>query len=854
MRIPLSWIREYTEFSASGTPEDLMAELVAVGLEEEDVHRPSDELSGPIVVGEVLEKHPEPQQNGKTINWCRVRVVPEGHQQTLTGEGIESDGVQGVVCGAHNFEVGDKVVVTLPGAVLPGDFRIAARKTYGHVSAGMIASARELGIGEDHDGILVLEALGLDPELGTDALDLLGLHDAAAEINVTPDRGYAFSIRGLAREYSHATATAFTDPAERVTLPESGVPGHQVRLEDQGPIYGVAGCDSFVARKVTGVDASAPTPPWMAARLRLAGIRPISLPVDISNYVMWELGQPLHFYDAETLTGAITVRRAQSSEKLTTLDEKERTLDAEDLVIADESGAVGLAGVMGGARTEVGPATSAVLIEAAHFDPVSVGRTRRRHRLPSEASKRNERGVDPLLPAVAAQRAVDLLVELADGADSGEVTQVGAPELPAPIMLDQELPARLTGVEYSREQVTGTLRSIGAEVEEADAGRLRVTPPSWRPDLSIPEDLVEEVARLVGYDAIPSRLPAAPAGRGLTKAQQRRRQVLTGMAGAGLTEVLSYPFYSEEANSLFGRPAPAQSEEDSWPMVRLANPIAGQHPTLRTTVLPGLLDALRRNVSRGFHDLALFEAGLVVLPDTERLGTANLPGLGAYPGDEVIAELDAALPHQPWHIGAALCGAELPESTGRSGRRRDWADAIDAAQLVAELLGLSLEVVQGSHQALHPGRAAELRLAGAVVGWAGEVHPKVVEAWDLPERTGVMELDLSALIDAAPVQVTAQPVATFPPATQDVSLIVDQALPAGELRATLAEGAGELLESIELFDVYQAEGIAAGKKSLAFSLRFRAADRTLTAEEASEARASAVALAAERHGAEARGA
>ncbi len=255
MRIPLSWLREYAQVPAEASAEDVMADLVRVGLEEEDVHRPTDHLQGPVVVGQVLSKVPEPQSNGKTINWCQVRVVPEGQPQTLTGDGIEPSGVQGIVCGAHNFEAGDKVVVTLPGSVLPGNFRISPRKTYGHVSAGMIASVRELGIGEDHDGILVLGTLGLDPEPGTDALELLDLYDEAAEINVTPDRGYCFSIRGVAREFAHATGTGFKDPADDVHVAAASGPGYPVRIEDAAPIYGKPGCDRFVARTVRGVDA-----------------------------------------------------------------------------------------------------------------------------------------------------------------------------------------------------------------------------------------------------------------------------------------------------------------------------------------------------------------------------------------------------------------------------------------------------------------------------------------------------------------------------------------------------------------------------------------------------------------------
>lgn len=387
MRIPASQLREWVALPADATPEHLHEALVSVGFEEEDVH--PNEISGPIVVGEVLEFTPEPQDNGKTINWCQVRVATSG-----------DDAVRGIVCGASNFEAGDKVVVTLPGAVLPGPFPIAARKTYGHISDGMIASAKELGLGDEHDGILRLTEMGLDPEVGTDAIELLGLSDFAVEINVTPDRGYAMSIRGVAREYAHATGVAFNDPAAAVTVtPGSGFP---LVIDDKAPIRGAVGCTGFVTRVVRGLDRSTRTPAWMIKRLALMGIRSISLPVDISNYVMMELGQPTHTYDLNKLTGGITVRRATKGEKLTTLDEQVRTLSEEDLLITDESGPIGLAGVMGGATTEIDDASTDVLIEAATFDPVTIARTARRHKLPSEASKRFARGVDPLVSRAAA--------------------------------------------------------------------------------------------------------------------------------------------------------------------------------------------------------------------------------------------------------------------------------------------------------------------------------------------------------------------------------------------------------------------------------------------------------------------
>lgn len=844
MRIPLSWLREYAQVPADATAEDVMAELVRVGLEEEDVHRPSDELSGPIVVGEVLSMEPEPQKNGKTINWCTVRVVPEGTEQTLTGDGIDPSGVQGIVCGAHNFTVGDKVVVTLPGAVLPGDFRISPRKTYGHVSAGMIASVRELGIGEDHDGILVLSRLGLDPEVGTDAMDLLGLYDQAAEINVTPDRGYVFSIRGAAREYAHATGTQFTDPAAGVVVPAADGKGYGVRLEDSAPIYGKAGCDRFVARTVRGVDPTRPTPPWMASRLRLAGMRSISLVVDISNYVMLELGQPLHFYDLDKLSGDIVVRRAAAGETLKTLDEKVRTLDPEDLLITDDSGAIGIAGVMGGAATEVSDTTSNILIEAAHFEEVSIGRSRRRHKLPSEASKRFERGVDWNIADVAAQRAVDLLTELAGGTADPSVTDVGTKPEAKAIELPADFASKLIGYDFSEDQITGTLTALGAEVTRTAAG-YSVIPPSWRSDLETREDLTEEIIRLVGYEHIPSTLPTAPPGRGLTRTQQQRRRLQQSLAAAGLTEVLSYPFVTEEDNNTFGTPDAGTTPA----ALKLANPLSAEFGYLRTSVLPGLFEVAQRNLSRGFRDLALFEAGAVFLPG-DQLGTESIPPLGVKPSEDVLDALYEGVPNQPLHIGVLFTGHESQPGAGYTPRPWDWADAVDTARLMGDVLGVELVVSQGEHQAFHPGRTAKLSLrSGETVGYAGELHPKLLAARDLPARTVALELDADALFDAAPEVIVAREISSFPATTQDVALVVEAGIPAETVLETLREGAGELLEDISLFDVYAGKGIEEGHKSLAFALRFRAPDRTLTADEASESRAAAVALAAERFGA-----
>ncbi|MHB1171690.1 MAG: phenylalanine--tRNA ligase subunit beta [Lacisediminihabitans sp.] len=835
MRVPLGWLREFVDVPANATPEDVHAALVKVGLEEEAVH--GFELSGPIVVGQVLEFTPEPQSNGKTINWCSVRVAPEGQKAADGGADV-----RGIVCGAHNFVAGDKVVVSLPGAVLPGPFPIAARKTYGHVSDGMIASARELGLGEEHDGILRLAALGLDPAVGTDAVSLLGLDDSAVEVNVTPDRGYAFSIRGIAREYSHSTGAEFRDPALAVPSLErdESVPSFPVVIADEVPIRGRVGASVFVTRVVRGVEPGRPSPAWLIARLKLAGIRSISLVVDITNYVMLELGQPIHGYDLDSLRGGITVRRAAPGEKLETLDGQVRTLHPEDLLIADDSGPIGLAGVMGGASTEIGSGTSTVLVEAANFDPVSIARTARRHKLPSEASKRFERGVDPEVADAAAARVVQLLVRLAGGtADSLGSRHHEVPAL-APIELPDGYIASIIGVDYTEDEILFSLAEIGGAIEKIARGLL-VTPPSWRPDLTDKATLAEEVARIVGYDRIPSVLPTAPPGRGLTRAQRLRRAVAQSFAANGLTEVLAYPFVSERAHALFSGSAPA---------VRLANPLDAEVPLLRRTLIPGLLDIARRNLSRGLPDLALFEIGTVFLPESGRsYGSAALPVGAARPSEERLAELDDGIPPQHWHTGALFLGDAIAKQPGQPAVPAGLEDALTAARQLASALGLTIRVATGAHPALHPGRTAELFVGDTSVGIAGELLPALAESIDLPRVVAVLDVDLDALIELAPREVTPVLIATFPAATQDLSVVVPDDAAAADVLAAVLEGAGSLLEHASIVDDYRGTGVPQGSKSLTFALRFRAPDRTLTAAEASAAKLAGLALAAERFGA-----
>ncbi|MET7904664.1 phenylalanine--tRNA ligase subunit beta [Streptomyces sp. NPDC005355] len=851
MRVPLSWLREYVDLPAGETGRDVQAKLVAAGLEVETVEQLGAGLKGPLVVGQVLAIE-ELEGFKKPIRYCQVDVGQAGGTSQAEGSGGGTGEPQNIVCGATNFAVGDKVVVALPGAELPGGFAISARKTYGKTSEGMICSAGELGMADDHDGIIVLPP---EYEPGTDAIELLELVDDVLDIAVTPDRGYCLSMRGIARETAIAYGLPLRDPA-LLDVPAPNSHGYPVKVAD------TVGCDRFTARTVTGLDPEAHSPIWLQRRLQKAGMRPVSLAVDVTNYVMLELGQPLHAYDRTRVNGAIGVRRAEQGEKLTTLDGTQRVLDAEDLVITDESGPIGLAGVMGGADTEIADAaadpetgqvkgTTEVVIEAAHFSPVSIARTARRHKLSSEASRRFERGVDPEATSAAAQRTVDLLVLLAGGTAEAGVTEIISPSAPHTITLPADHPDRVAGVTYGRETVVRRLQQIGCDVYGADD--LTVTVPSWRPDLTDPNDLAEEVIRLEGYENLPSTLPRPPAGRGLTSRQRLHRRVGRALAGAGYVEALNYPFIGEEVLDQFGLAA----DDGRRDLVHLVNPLSDTEPALRTTLLPGLLAALRRNVGRGEHDVALFETGLIFRATGGEPPAVVLP-VDHRPSDEEIAALNASLPRQPRRAAVVLAGAREQAGWWGKGTPVSWADAVEAGRIVAREAGVELIVRQDQQDPWHPGRCAALLAVvdgeEILVGNAGELHPRVTKALGLPERTCAMEIELDHLERAGTGVVEAPHVSTFPVATQDVALVVDTSVAAADVEAALREGAGDLLESVRLFDVFTGEQLGEGKKSLAYALRFRAPDRTLTAEEIAASRDAAVAVAAERTGATLRGA
>ena len=824
MRAPLGWLREYAALPDDLDGRTLAEALIRAGLEVETVDQVGAEVTGPLVIGKILAYEVEVHSNGKSIRWCHVDV----------GSHNDSSGSRSVVCGAHNFEVGDFVVVALPGTVLPGRIGISARRTYGHVSNGMICSAKELGLGDDHTGILVLDEPELEP--GSAAAPVLHLREEVLDIAVTPDRGYCLSIRGIAREAAQALGVAFTDPVDRV-VPAETVNGYPVELQSEA-------CPLFVALTVTGIDPRRPSPRWLARRVQLAGMRSISLAVDITNYVMLETGQPIHAYDGDLLDGAIVVRKAAEGEKLTTLDDVVRPLHPDDLLITDASGPIGLAGVMGGATTELSLSTRNVIIEAAHFDAMTIARTSRRQKLSSEASRRFERGVDPEASYAAGHRVAELLVAHAGGTVlSRETVRGTAPPRPS-TTIDDTLPAQILGTDIDHSSVVGLLSDIGATVTDR-GDRLEITPPSWRPDLNDPYDYVEEVGRLIGFDMIEPVVPTAPVGRGLTRSQRARRAINAALAARGFVEVLSFPFASATDLDLMGVPADDQRRR----LNKIVNPLSEANPYLRTSMLPGLFAAVARNRSRGNDDLALFEAGSVFFANDPLLA-APRPAVTQRPSAEELDALDRALGQQPRHLGAVLTGQWVPEGWDGPGIPAGWQQAIAFVEAAASAIGLQLGRAAADYPPWHPGRCAEFRLpTGEGIGYAGELHPEVCAAFGLPTRAAAAEIDLDALIAAAPAAGDVPTISGFPVAKEDVALIVDEDVPAAAVERALRAGAGPLLESIWLFDHYTGSQIGEGKKSLAYALRFRASDRTLTDAEAAEARDAAVAAAAERTGA-----
>ena len=806
MKLPLSWVKEFVNLPAKITAEQISQAFTRVGFEVESIEYQGQDLKGPLVVGKVLSIE-ELTEHKKPIRYVGLDV----------GSGKK----RFVICGARNFKVNDLVVVAIPGAVLPGNFVISSRQTYGKLSDGMICSAKELGISEEHAGIIVLP----EGKIGSDAIKLLEITDVIFDIAVNPDRGYAMSIRGLARELAGSLKCKFTDPAELVKNSKlkslNSAKAITVKIEDK------TGADQIFIRTVENVNAKKQTPIWMQRRIEKCGMRSISLAVDITNYVMLELGQPLHAFDAAVINGGLKVSRANKFTKLTTLDKVERKLQPDNLVICDSNSVLALAGTMGGLASEVTHETKRIALEAAHFNPSSVAKNSRFHKLSSEASRRIERNTDPALTEIASGRAATLLIELA-GAKYVGSSSAGIAIKKRKVKISIDSISKLIGKSYSTKQVRDALLLIGCKVIGTGAV-LNIEVPTWRPDLESSADFAEEIARLTGYEVIPLTLPVGKAGAKLSDMQIRRRQVATSLANQGFTEVINYPFVSQELIDLLGFTG------DRAKSFRLLNPMSEDAPLLRTHLIPGLLTTLGRNLSRGTKDLAIFEIG-TVFRNTAKTIKGLSPETNKRPSAKTIEEIFASVPKQMLFVAGVVSGEKLKSTWQGEGSKFDWSDAVSKVIEIISATGNNFEIANCELAPWHPGRCAEFKVDGKVVAHAGEIHPRVLAELNLPERSCAFAVILSEL----PVSKVIKPskILSMPAVVQDVALVVESHVSAAVLEHSLKIGAGDLLESINLFDRY--DQIGAGKISLAFTLTFRASDRTLTSDEVAKYRDQAI--------------
>ncbi len=779
MRVPLSWLRDFVDVDL---PAEELAELLTMGgIEVEAVARPTGGARG-VRVAEV-----------------RSMAPVEGSRKLHRAEVSDGEETLEVVAGAANFRAGDRVAWAKPGSVLPGGFEIGRRTMMGVTSNGMLASARELGVGEDHAGIWRLEA---DAPVGADVVDWLDLDDPVLVLEVTPDRGYGLSLHGLARDVAALTGATLRLPEP---VAPSGDPGVPVTIADPER------CPRFDARRIEGVTIG-PSPAWLQRRLAAAGMRPVSNVVDATNAALLETGNPIHAYDLALLAGPqIVVRLAEEGETLTTLDGVERRLDADDLLICDADGPVALAGVMGGEATEINDATTEVLLEVANFSARTVLRSARRHGLHTEGSKRWERQVPPETARLAATRCAELITATAGGRVIGGADHYPRPPERPRIRLRTARARGRLGLDLDAGQQQGLLERLGCEVRR-DGVDLEVTPPHYRPDLVAEVDLQEELVRLHGYERVPSRVPSTGQVGARTPEHEARRAVRRALAGAGWTEIMPFPFTALEDLDALGLADDDRRRE----AVALVNPLSKEEAVLRTSMVPSLLRVLRHNVNRQHHDLALFEVGRVYLPPSD-----DEPAADGGPDD-------VALPAEPPVLGLAACGAFVPSRHDRPARPVDVYDLLGALDVVRDAVGRPpLEVRPTSEAPFHPGRAARLALDGVDLGAVGELHPRVVEAFEVPPRTLVGELRLAALLAGGVRPRRAVVPSPRPPIRFDVAVVVDEATPAGEVAEAVLAGAGPTAVACDLFDVYRGASVGEGRKSLAYRLRLEDAEAVL---------------------------
>ena len=795
MKISLNWLLEFVDLPTRD-PAVIKDALYSLGHEVDGVSELVADWTG-VSIAEVLTVDALPDAD--KVRLCTV---------TTGGEPID------VVCGAWNFEAGARVAFAHPGAVLPGGFEIGSRKIRGVMSHGMICSEKELGLGENHDGILVLDA---DAPIGADFADWVARPDVIFDLSITPNRPDAMSVLGIARDLAaHFGLTLRLPDAPLETVP--GAPRVDVRIEDP------TGCFRFVTRELRGVHIG-PSPFWMRHRLRASGMRPISNAVDVTNYVMLELGHPLHAFDVERIDGSrLTIRRATQGETLVTLDDVERELSTDDLVICDDSGPTSLAGTMGGARSEVVESSTDILLEAASWDPPTVMWMSRRHGLRSEASARFERGVDRELPAVALARAASLLQQVAGGvALETPGDSVAVPFRRSVIELPAREVERILGPGLDQTRVTTLLESIGMVVDGGDP--LVVTVPGHRPDIERPIDLIEEVARLHGYDSFDATVPTGRGG-GWSTEQHRARTVRQTLVGLGLSQATHLSFIgSEDLDALGYGP-----DHEGRRVVIVKNPLREEEAILRTTLLPGLLRSARYNLSHGADSIALFETGKVFFdrPDST----------------------DVRIPDQPDRLGFVLVGHHGPAGIETPGRPVDVYTATAIWRALARALGIGIDIRADSPAGFHPGRAASIVVDGEPIGAVGELHPAAADHYDLPGRVAVGEIDLAPVVRGRPAPALATP-STYPPVEFDLAFACERHLSAAALVSATTAASRGLVASAAVFDEYV--GLADGRKSLAIRYVLRAPDRTLTSEEVAPIRQAMIEAAAAL-GAELRGA
>jgi len=781
MKVVWSWLREFVPVDAE--PEAVAERLSLGALKVESVERLGEGIDG-IIVGSVV----------------KVDEIPGADKVVLVTVDTGSDQRE-IVCGARNYGPGDRVPVAMPGARLPGGIEIGERTFKGHTSRGMLCSARELGLSDDHSGILVLDT---SAPLGTDVRSALGLDDVVIDVEVTANRADAMSIVGIAREVAALYGLPLSVPQPTVS---------EADQRDASSLVDVAvrdrrGCPRYLARVVTGL-SNGTSPEWMRRRLTAAGMRPISSVVDATNYVLLERGHPTHAFDRARLAGSsIVVRRARSGERMTTLDGVSRSFLSGDLLICDAENAIGIAGVMGGADTEVSDATTEIVLEAAYFDPARIAATARRLGVRTEASARFERGVDPNGPYAAADRVCELLVETCGGSVARGVIDESA-RIPArkPIRLRTGRAAERIGAPIAAADMAHVLRSVEMDVKPLGRTALRVIPPTFRPDVRIEEDLVEEIARLYGYDRVPETLPAGGRIGGLNDDQRRRRQARRVLLDRGFTEAQTLSLLSPAVPDRLGL-----SETHPWRrVIRLANPLSQEESVLRPSLLPGLLLAAERNAARRVGTIALFEIGIAFEPEWR-----DDPRGGRLPRE---------------HLRAAIVLVGGSTRSWHGARTFDLYDATGALETLAAALGATAPVFAPSRrEELHPGRSASVAIDGREIGIAGELHPRIARALDLDGRVAVFEIDLTPLF-AAVRAAEAPVVPRFPAAERDLAVVVGEGTSADDVWRAVTDAGAPLLDSVDLFDVYRGAQAGSGNVSLAYRLSFRDPERTLTDED-----------------------